>query len=239
MPRNTFAAITQLHAGAHINRKGTGSPAIHPATSSSFRPARSDHRPAARFVTAFTTPKLTMKDRIAAFDARPKSRSASSGNTARSSPTIPPTNALTTTSSENWRQLRFNPSARLASASVVSTGKVGGANPGGIWRRGRDVPQHRGDKFVAVVETKRAVEPAFEANRGRRLAAQRTATDGSRKRAGPHLHVIRKTGQPSRAFIQEARAFASVARQFGSPHVADHQGVAGENHPGLGTSRAV
>src|SRR6266850_2079471 len=166
MPRSTFAAITQLQAGAHINRKGTGSPAIHPATSSGFRPARSDQRPAATFVTAFTTPKLTMKDRIAAFDAKPNSRSASSGKTARSRPTIPPTNALTTTSSENWRQLRPNPSARPASAGEASGREVSGANPGGIRRRGWNVPQHRGDEFVAVVETKRPVEPALEANRG-------------------------------------------------------------------------
>src|SRR6476620_906628 len=102
----------------------------------------------------------------------------------RSMPTIPPTNALTTTSSENWRQLRLNPSARPSPASDASGGEVEGANPGGIWWRGWNVPQHRGDELVAVVETKRPVEPTLEANRGRGFAAQCPAADRSGKRAG-------------------------------------------------------
>src|SRR6266849_1460780 len=125
-----LAATTQFQEGAHVKRKGTGSAAIHPATSSGFRPTVSDQRPAARLATAFTTPKLTMKERMAAFDARPNSRSASNGSTARSSPTIPPTNALTTTSSENWRQFRLNPRAKPASAGGASGGEVDSANPG-------------------------------------------------------------------------------------------------------------
>src|SRR5437773_9213736 len=180
-----------------------------------------------------------MKDRIAAFDARPNSRSASSGRTARSIPTMPPAKALTTTSSENCRQSRLNPTARPSSARDASSGEVDGANPGGIWRRGWNIPQHRGNELVAVVETKRPVEPTLEANRGRRFAAQCPATDRSRKRAGPDLHVIRQAEQPSSTFIEKPRAFVRVARQLGSPHVADHQRVASENHPRFRASRAV
>src|SRR3989442_10976921 len=55
-------------------------------------------------------PKLTRKERTTVFDTSPKSASAMSGTTVRSSPTIAPTKALTTTSSVNWRQLAPRPS---------------------------------------------------------------------------------------------------------------------------------
>src|SRR2546428_10496961 len=89
---------------------GTGSPASQPATRSGLRPIRSASWPAKRFASAFTTPKLMRKERTTVFETRPKSAWAMSGTTVRSSPTIAPTNALTTTSSANWRQLAPRPS---------------------------------------------------------------------------------------------------------------------------------
>ena len=38
MPSSTLAAITQPHVGAQINSSGTGTPMIHPATSTGLRP---------------------------------------------------------------------------------------------------------------------------------------------------------------------------------------------------------
>src|SRR5262245_38617124 len=51
-----------------------------------------------------------MNDRIAARATRWNSCSARAGRMLRSSPTIAPTNALTSTSNENWRQLLASPS---------------------------------------------------------------------------------------------------------------------------------
>ena len=47
MPRSTFATRIQFQVGAHIKRNGTGTATIHPATSTCFRPIRSESWPAA------------------------------------------------------------------------------------------------------------------------------------------------------------------------------------------------
>src|SRR5678815_3034723 len=99
------------HDGAQITRSGTGTPNSQPATSTCFRPKRSPRRPARRFVSAFTTPNVAMNESAALRDTIPKSRSAMSGRTVRSSPTIAPTNALTATNSQNCRQLARRPRA--------------------------------------------------------------------------------------------------------------------------------
>ena len=70
--------------------KGTGRPRSHPATRIGFRPTRSDRRAATRLRSALVTPKLTMNETIAVFDARPNSRSPMSGTTVRSRPTMAP-----------------------------------------------------------------------------------------------------------------------------------------------------
>jgi hypothetical protein len=79
----------------------TGSAAIHPTTSTRLRPWRSARCPAARLANALVMPNATRNANVADADATPKSRSASSGRTVRSIPTIAPTNALMTTSSVN------------------------------------------------------------------------------------------------------------------------------------------
>jgi hypothetical protein len=109
-PSRTFAATTHDQEGAQMISTGTGSPASQPATSTTLRPTRSLRPPAARLASALVRPKLTMNDRMALFEASEKSCSARTGKMERSSPTMPPTKALTTTSSVNCRQLARNPS---------------------------------------------------------------------------------------------------------------------------------
>ena len=109
MPRNTLASTIQFQVGAQITMKGTGRPASQPTTRIFFRPSRSDKRPANRLLRALTIPKVAMNERIAVFEARPKSSSAMSGRTVRSSPTVAPTKALTNTSSENWGRFSRKP----------------------------------------------------------------------------------------------------------------------------------
>ena len=100
-PSSTLAASIQPQEGAHMIMKGTGRPSSQPATRIGFRPTRSDRRAATRFSSALVTPKLTMNETIAVFDARPNSRSPMSGTTVRSRPTMAPTKALISTRSEN------------------------------------------------------------------------------------------------------------------------------------------
>src|SRR6058998_1812951 len=109
-PSSTLANTIHPQLGAQMINSGTGSPASQPATRSGLRPIRSASWPAKRFASAFTAPKVMRKERTTVFETRPKSASAISGRTVRSSPTIAPTNALTTTSSANWRQLAPRPS---------------------------------------------------------------------------------------------------------------------------------
>ena len=116
-PSSTLANTTQPQLGAQMMSSGTGSAASHPATRSGFRPMRSASCPAKRLASALTMPKLTKKDRTTVLETSPKSACAMSGTTVRSSPTMAPTKALTTTRRANWRQLAPRPS-RIA--GVVS-----------------------------------------------------------------------------------------------------------------------
>src|SRR6266568_2853304 len=110
MPSRTLAKTTQPQEGAKIINNGTGSPASQPVTKIPLRPIRSPRRPAKRFASAFTTPKLMMKESTAVVDARPNTWWPSSGTMLRSRPTIAPTKALTITSSVNCCQLARRPS---------------------------------------------------------------------------------------------------------------------------------
>src|SRR5262249_703102 len=67
--------------------------------------------PDTRFVSALTTPKLMMKDVTAAVEASWKVSLPIIGTSVRSSPTMPPTKALISTSNENCRQFSRSPSA--------------------------------------------------------------------------------------------------------------------------------
>src|SRR4030095_11693836 len=70
-PRNTLATTIHDQLGAQITRKGTGSPASHPANRMRLRPYRSLSRPAKKLVIALTIPKVAMKERIALLIANP------------------------------------------------------------------------------------------------------------------------------------------------------------------------
>ena len=96
-----MAKITHPHVGAHINSNGTGRPISQPAISTGLRPKRSDRVPAKKLVPAFTMPNAAMNVSVEENAVRPNSSSASSGRTVRSWPIIPPTRALTPTSSRN------------------------------------------------------------------------------------------------------------------------------------------
>src|SRR5204863_6528997 len=121
-PSRRFASTTHSHLGAKRIKNGTGSPASQPASRIGLRPKRSPAPPAIRLASALTTPKLMMKERMTVREASPNSRSARRGTTTRSSPTIAPTKALTTTSSANCPALGASPS-RISGAS----GALGGA----------------------------------------------------------------------------------------------------------------
>ncbi len=105
-----MARITQPQLGAKVRMSGSGRPASQPATSSRLRPTRSASRPANKFSSALVTPKLTRKDRAAEAETSPNSALAISGTMVRSSPTMEPTKALTTTNSVNCCQLALRPS---------------------------------------------------------------------------------------------------------------------------------
>src|SRR5437667_9501304 len=109
-PSSTLANTIQPQLGAQMMSSGTGNPANQPATRSGLRPIRSASWPAKRFASAFTAPKVMRKERTTVFETRPKSAWAISGRTVRSSPTMAPTKALTTTRRANWRQLAPRPS---------------------------------------------------------------------------------------------------------------------------------
>ena len=99
----------QPQDGARMIRIGTGSPTSQPATRTGFRPNRSANAPAARLVKALAIPKATTNVSAETKPVRPKTSVARSGTTVRSWPTIPPTRALTTTSSANWPTFARNP----------------------------------------------------------------------------------------------------------------------------------
>src|SRR5258708_36107521 len=83
-------------------------------------------------------------------DAIRNSSDATSGTTVRSSPTMPPTKALTRTSSENCRQFSARPSRtpELDRTSRLRGGKLGVQRPKlrGVDRRPGNIGQHGPDK---------------------------------------------------------------------------------------------
>ena len=133
-PSSTLAAMTQPQFGAQISSGGIGSAASHPATSTGLRPNRSDRVPAKKLVTALTAPNARMNVSALLNAARWKVCSASSGTTVRSWPRVPPTSALTATSSENWARLARRPSRTpapgggLADRAGPAAGGGGGAS---------------------------------------------------------------------------------------------------------------
>src|SRR5436309_6861874 len=154
-PSSTLANTIQPQLGAQMMSSGTGSPASQPATRSGLRPIRSASCPVKRLASALTMPKLTRKERTTVFDTSPKSAWGMSGTTVRSSPTMAPTKALTTTRRANWRQLAPRPSR-------MGDGVSGnGAAIGACLQLGRVIRQRAG--FVqgddAVMVRRRWREP--------------------------------------------------------------------------------
>src|SRR6266511_4564553 len=94
-------------------------------------------RPAKRLISALTTPKVTMKESTALLLARPNSTCASRGSTVRSRPTIAPTNALTSTNSQNWRQLARRPSATAGAGSACRIGVEATLIGSGVYWQGQ------------------------------------------------------------------------------------------------------
>src|SRR5262249_2023872 len=158
----------QYQCFAKMMMKGTGRPMIQPATSTSFRPIRSEARAAKRLQIALVTPKLTMNEMIAAFETRPNSRSPISGTTVRSSPTIMPTKTLISTSRENCPAFSRRPSRILPTFSCAADGspavwrlfhtKIDCPNFGCFRRRRRDVLQHVLYELVFVHDPECSVE---------------------------------------------------------------------------------
>src|SRR3989442_144786 len=147
-PSRTLANTIQPQLGAQMMSSGTGSPASQPATRRGLRPIRSASCPANRLASALTMPKLTRKERTTVFETSPKSAWAMSGTTVRSSPTIAPTNALTTTSSANWRQLAPRPS-RMGDGVSGNSAAIGAClQLGGVIRQRASFVQ--GDNAVMV-----------------------------------------------------------------------------------------
>ena len=121
MPSSTLANTTQPQVGAHMSSNGIGRAMIQPATSTGLRPNRSESVPAKKLVAAFTTPNATMNVSVAVKAVSPNSASASSGRTVRSWPIMPPTRALTPTSSANWPRFSLSPSLNGVSAVLLLT----------------------------------------------------------------------------------------------------------------------
>ena len=119
MPSSTLASTTQPHDGAQMSSSGTGNATSHPVTSTGFLPMRSESAPATKLEAALTRPNATMNVIVTVKPVKPNSSSASKGSTVRSWPSIPPTIALTTTSSVNWAQLGRSPSRIVLRPSVT------------------------------------------------------------------------------------------------------------------------
>src|SRR5207302_3945693 len=109
-PNSTLAKTTQPQEGAKMMRSGTGNAADQPSSRTPRRPRRSASRPATKLLAALTRPKLIKKEKIAARLATWKSWPASGAKVERSTPTIPPTKALTATRMANCLQLARRPS---------------------------------------------------------------------------------------------------------------------------------
>ena len=92
---------------------------IQPATRTGLRPYRSDRVPAKKLVAALTMPNAAMKVSVAVKAVSPNSSSASSGRTVRSWPIMPPTSALTPTSSENWARFCAQPQTDRVGVTFV------------------------------------------------------------------------------------------------------------------------
>src|SRR5215475_1638203 len=119
MPSSTLATTIHHHDGAQIMRNGTGIPSSHPNMSTGLRPQRSAIGPENRSISAFVKPKLTMNAVIEDVEASRNSSLPRRGTIVLSSPTIPPTKALISTSSRNCPRFCRIPSFGASSVELA------------------------------------------------------------------------------------------------------------------------
>jgi len=84
-----------------------------------FLPHLSDTFPATRFRTAFTMPKLAIKDKISVLDSMWNMSLPINGTTVCSRPTIAPTNAFTNTRIKNWLMFGLRPNLMVFESSLL------------------------------------------------------------------------------------------------------------------------
>src|SRR6266508_2214047 len=207
-------------------------------------------RPAKKLVSALTTPKVAMKESAALLLARPNSTCASRGSTVRSRPTIAPTNALTSTNSQNWRQLARRPSATAGAGSGCRIGVEATLIGSGFYWQGQaeircsDLPgplrargnllEHQPHERLLVHEREGAVEAALEADRAGGLAAQASAADGPGEPAGQHLQIVGQGAQTLGAPEQRAGPCLRARGELGAAHVGYHERMPSEDEPRVG-----
>src|SRR5437667_2698545 len=245
MPSNAFAATIQPQLGAHTIMKGTGKPTSQPRTRTCLRPHASASWPETRFERALMTPKLTMKDKTIVVEVMPNSSDPISGTTVRSIPTMPPTKALITMSSANCRQFSLSPSLTdevacgADATSLTGSGRnrrqarVGGPDLRSFRRCRRNLGDHEAHKLGFVLDHERLVVLLLEADCRPWLTAQPATADGAGIRPGQHLDVIRKLLQGAHAAEQFLCAFFRAHGKFRAAEIADHEGMAGQDEPGL------
>ena len=147
MPSSTLAATIHPQFGAMISISGTGTANSQPASSTGLRPYRSEKAPANQLVIALVIPNATTYVKVNVYRSARRRRSASSGSTVCSWPTIPPTRALTATSSANCGGVRAQAEPerrRRAGGHGPRPQRPAGARPS---RRGpRRPPRGPGDR---------------------------------------------------------------------------------------------
>ena len=199
---------------------------------------RSDSRAATRLMIALVTPKLTMNDVMAVFELRPNSCSPRSGSTVRSRPTMAPTKALRTTSSENCGRFSRSPSRDLAHSPVRLRRRFS-AKASGCGGRSFST---KSTNSALRGELQRRVETTLEADRGAGLAAQTFAARRAAEMGGKDLEVV---GQRQELAVQAVvellgeRRFGARAEQIRAADPAREQRIAGQHEPGFRRPRLV
>src|SRR6266540_1986708 len=234
MPRSTFAATIQPQLGAQIIMNGTGRPSSQPSTRMRLRPYRSASTPDTRFKHALTTPKLMMKLTTVVFSRRPNSRVPIKGTTVRSSPTMPPTQALISIKRANCAALARIPSRSGVEAPVVAVldrtlGNGTAVRSGFEFNRSigecpcfiqsndtRVVWGCRGNAGQYVSDEHRLgqLQPWDGSPNVRQGSCQRLAIKGNRgaRMAGQDQRILRQCEEPLQAVVEQLRPHLGFLR---------------------------
>ena len=191
MPRSALAPTIHHQLGANRMSTGTGRPMSHPRSRTGRRARRSVSQPAARLANALVSPKVAMKDNAEVVDAMENSRVAISGTTDRSSPTIAPTNALTTTSNVNCCQFARSPSATPECALVPVSTETAPGRARRIMRRSPSAGRQPSNP-AALLRRDAHDTRAFEA--GSLLRANRRSSVRDNRRPPRGLSEFREDG---------------------------------------------